>query len=289
MDGHAGTDPQSEVAVEESVAVEEASTAEASTEYVGRWNRLISTTNWEKGRIITEWRECLIASGAPAQSYCDEAWSRRVGNISGQHAGRLRRVWNRFGKLREEREEYKSLYWSHFQAALDWDDAEMYLQGAVESGWSVAQMRAQQWEATGALADRRPREEEIVAAEFDEDTDLPDDSGDEAISGSAAAVQDPQGSGASVPAAGESVDAIPFEGAAPPEDPASPGAEAPAVDPVRPFENLAELPDDLREAFEAFKLAIVSHKLSHWEEISRDEVLATLDALKQLALAPSDS
>ncbi len=283
MDGHAGTDPQGEVTVEESAFVEEASTAEASTEYVGRWNRLISTTNWEKGRIITEWRECLIASGAPGQSYCDEAWSRRVGNISGQHAGRLRRVWSRFGKLREEREDYKSLYWSHFQAALDWDDAEMYLQGAVESGWSVAQMRAQQWEATGALADRRPREEEIVTAEFDEDVDLPDDSPDEVIGGLAAVVQDPQGSDPSTPAAGESVDAIPFE------DPASPDAQTPAVEPVRPFENLAELPDDLREAFEAFKLAIVSHKLSGWAEISRDEVLATLDALKQLALAPTDS
>lgn len=283
MDGHTGTDPQGEAAVEESVAVEEASTAEASTEYVGRWNRLISTTNWEKGRIIAEWREHLIASGAPAQSYCDEAWSRRVGNISGQHAGRLRRVWGRFGKLREEREEYKSLYWSHYQAALDWDDAEMYLQGAVESGWSVAQMRAQQWEATGALADQRPQEEEIVTAEFDEDVDLPDDSSDEVINGSPAAVEDPQGSDLATPALGEPVDAIPSDA------PDSPLAESPVAEPVRPFENLAELPDDLREAFEGFKLAIVSHRLSGWEEISRDEVLATLDALKQLALAPMDS
>jgi hypothetical protein len=280
MDGYAGTDLQGEVGVEESVFVDDASTAEASNEYVGRWNRLISTTNWEKGRIITEWREHLIASGAPAQSYSDEAWSRRVGNVSGQHAGRLRRVWGRFGK---QREEYQGLYWSHFQAALDWDDAEMYLQGAVESGWSVAQMRAQQWEATGAAADRRPREEEIVAAEFDEDVDLPDDSADEVINGSAAVVRDPQGLDPATAGRGESVDAVPFD------NPASPDAEAAVAKPVRPFENLAELPGDLREAFEAFKLAIIGHRLSGWEEISRDEVLATLDALKQLALAPTDS
>ena len=29
----------------------------ASGPYLGRWNRLVSTTNWEKGRIICQWRE----------------------------------------------------------------------------------------------------------------------------------------------------------------------------------------------------------------------------------------
>lgn len=56
---------------------------------------------------------------------------------------------------------------------------------------------------------------------------------------------------------------------------------------VRPFENLGELPDDLAEAFDAFKLAILRHKQDSWEQISRDDVLASLDALKELALAPS--
>ena len=56
---------------------------------------------------------------------------------------------------------------------------------------------------------------------------------------------------------------------------------------VRPFENLAELPDDLADAFESFKLAILRHKTSGWVEISRDDVLASLDALKALAVTPS--
>ena len=56
---------------------------------------------------------------------------------------------------------------------------------------------------------------------------------------------------------------------------------------VRPFENLGELPDDLAGAFDAFKLAILRHKQEGWEQISRDDVLASLDALKELALAPS--
>ena len=56
---------------------------------------------------------------------------------------------------------------------------------------------------------------------------------------------------------------------------------------MRPFENLGELPDDLAEAFDAFKLSILHHKQESWEQISRDDVLASLDALKELALAPS--
>ena len=37
---------------------------EASAEYLGKWNRLVSTTNWEKGRIICQWREALEEAGA---------------------------------------------------------------------------------------------------------------------------------------------------------------------------------------------------------------------------------
>ena len=167
MDEHLGTENSDEIA-DTTVAIIE----ETSTEYLGRWNRLVSTTNWEKGRIISEWRERLIQSEAPAQTYSDEAWSRTVGNVSGQHAGRLRRVWDRFAQVFDQ---YEGLYWSHFQAAVDWDDAEMYLVGAKESGWSVAQMRSQRWEAMGALADDKPVEEDIVSAELDEDAGPVDD------------------------------------------------------------------------------------------------------------------
>ena len=38
----------------------------ASDQFVGQWRRLVSTTNWEKGRIINEWRDALVASEAPA-------------------------------------------------------------------------------------------------------------------------------------------------------------------------------------------------------------------------------
>ena len=65
---------------------------EAATEYVGRWNRLVSTTNWEKGRIISEWRAAMQQADAAAASYTDDAWSQQVGGVTPQHVGRLRRV-----------------------------------------------------------------------------------------------------------------------------------------------------------------------------------------------------
>ena len=47
------------------------------------------------------------------------------------------------------------------------------------------------------------------------------------------------------------------------------------------------LPPDLAEAFENFKLTILRHKVAGWTEVSRDDVLAVLDALRHFACAPS--
>ena len=256
---------------------------ETTAEFVGRWNRLISTTNWEKGRIISEWRRALIDSGAPVQECSDETWSRRVGNVSPQHVGRLRRVHERFGQTAAQ---FPGLYWSHFQAALDWHDAEMWLEGGVHNGWSVAQMRQARWETIGSPPDQIPREQDVVLSEMDEDVDPAEDSVPATVRDSLGVVQavEPEG----YPEPGDAGDREPNElgGNAALDDSASSGQAAPA--PFRPFENLAKLPDDLADAFEAFKLAIINHRLSGWCEISCGDVLAALDALKQLALAPPD-
>ena len=60
-----------------------------------------------------------------------------------------------------------------------------------------------------------------------------------------------------------------------------------AVPLVRPFANLAELPEDLADAFEAFKLAILRHKAEGWRQVSLDDVTGALNSLKELAWAPS--
>lgn len=254
---------------------------QASQPFVGRWNHLVSTTNWEKGRIIAEWRLALVDAYRPAREYSDEAWARLVGAVTGQHAGRLRRVYERFGKVYAD---YRGLFWSHFHAALDWDDAEMYLEGAVQSKWTVSQMRRQRWEATGAVESERPLDEEIVVADVDEDVDP-------AVARDADAKRAPEEwtdvQGPPVPEGADFGD----EGSASADprgrsEAAVDLAEEPAPL-VRPFANLAELPDDLADAFEAFKLAILRHKADGWRQISLDDVTAALDALKELAWAPS--
>jgi hypothetical protein len=255
---------------------------EASLPFVGRWNRLISTTNWEKGRIIAEWRQALIDASAAAREYADEAWARRVGAVTGQHAGRLRRVYERFGTAYQD---YAGLYWSHFHAALDWHDAEMWLEGAVQSDWSVSQMRRQRWEATGAAPADRPRDEDIVVASPDEDV-VPQDQEPLArrLSDDLVEIHGPAPEGPDFGDAHGTGGSGLGDGSAVAYTDVSPEESVPLV---RPFENLAELPEDLAEAFEAFKLAILRHKAERWAQISLADVLAALDSLKQLALAPS--
>lgn len=251
---------------------------QTSEQYLGQWQRLVSTTNWEKGRIIHEWREALRASGSPAAEFSDEAWSRRVGNVTPQHVGRLRRATERFAAVRDE---YPGLFWSHFQAALDWDDAEMWLEGAVQSDWSISQMRHQRWEAGGGLAGGEPEEDESsLAAPWDEDAETPDD----VVSGTLGVVRAPERGAKDDRPDGShfSDDREVHDAADGDQEPSSRGEV------IRPFASLPPLPADVNDAFEAYKLCILRHRLGGWQEISRDDLLASLDSLKQLALAPAE-
>ncbi|HIA20790.1 MAG TPA: hypothetical protein EYN03_09670 [Planctomycetes bacterium] len=255
-----------------------------SLPFVGRWERLVSRTNWEKGRIIQQWRETLIAAGAPSVEYSDDAWSQRVQAVSGQHVGRLRRVALRFGGVYPK---YKGLYWSHFQAAIDWTDAEMWLEGAVQNRWSVSQMRNQRHEALGGPKDKFPSDAEIIHAHLDEDFE-PAVEGSipsrlAASYGEAQAGPRPEG-----PDFGKT-DETPQETGSRTESPTTkPAAQAaPSTPAVRPFDQLPELPENVAQAFEAFKLAILQHKASNWSDISAENVLASLEALKTLVLTPA--
>ncbi len=261
---------------------------QTSEQYLGQWKRLVSTTNWEKGQIIHAWREALRAEGAPAAEYSDDAWSRRVGNVTPQHVGRLRRACERFGPTRDE---YPGLYWSHFQAALDWDDAEMWLEGAVQNGWSISEMRHERWRALGQLAGDEPDENEAaLATPWDEDAESADASG-EVVSGVLGVVRAPDRAesdedGDETSDGEEGYDRAQFD--ATEGSDASDGARVAAAV-VRPFASLPPLPPDVNDAFEAYKLCILRHKLAGWQEISRDDLLLSLDALKQLALQPADA
>ncbi len=256
---------------------------EASEQFVGQWKLLVSTTNWEKGRIILEWRDSLIKSDAPASEYADEAWSRRVGHVTPQHVGRLRRVFERFA---HERDKYAGLYWSHFQAALDWEDAEMWLEGALRSEWSISEMRGQRNESLGLLAGEASDAEEATADEPWDD-DAPGDAEGEVIGGAMDVVRDPAEANAAEHDGKDAFDTDSYEEEDAEDLPAALTATA-TEQAVRPFAELPPLPADVNDAFESYKLCILRHKLAGWEEISRDDMLASLDSLKQLALTPAE-
>ncbi len=251
---------------------------ELSEPYLGRWATLISTTNWEKGRIICEWRTLLSTNGSPATAFSDEVWSRQVGGVTPQHVGRLRRVHERFGS---QHQTFDKLYWSHFLAALDWDDAEMWLEGASQSRWSVSQMRRTRWEAMGGDPQSEPRDSDLVMAGQDDDfkPDRPENSYDEKgepreiaegprFDGPDFGDDDNALGGQNV---GEATDIMPWD-------------DAPAVPAESPFVNLPKLPVDVADALEQFKLAIIRHRSSGWTEVSKDDLTRVLEALRLFAI-----
>ncbi|PQO35197.1 hypothetical protein [Blastopirellula marina] len=259
-----------------------------SQPYVGRWNSLVSTTNWEKGRIIAQWRQSLVEQKAPATEFSDEAWASRVGSVTGQHVGRLRRVYERFGDVFEK---FDKLFWSHFQAAIDWEDAEMWLEGAVQNGWSVASMRNQRWETMGSLDGERPRDEDVVVTELDEDFEPHAEGGESELKGSVGEIEPHDGM--PVPEGPDFGDedgpsALPREVSQTGEEGAeaeASGEEQPAL--VKPFSEIGKLPEDVLDAFDAMKLAIIRHKSMGWSEIKLEEMISCIESLKVLANAPS--
>jgi len=261
--------PQSDVAVLEGTA----------EQFVGQWNRLVSTTNWEKGRIICQWREALMTSGAAVTEYSDEAWTQLVGGVTSQHVGRLRRVYQRFGEVCDQ---YRGLYWSHFQAALEWDDAEMWLEGAIRNEWSISHMRGKRWETLGTPPEQQLAETEADGLDVEPETEPETTATSASADGSAASSKSStvQPIAAEV-AASEKTKTSAKEGTA------STATQSPAETSkrIRLKVDVEELPDDLAEAFEAFKLAIIAHRLEGWSETTPAVVVECLDALRELALA----
>ena len=262
----------------------------ASKPFVGRWLKLASETNWEKGRIILEWRNALIASEASSSQYSDEAWANRVGFVTCQHVGRLRRVYERFG---ETYNEYPKLYWSHFWAAIDWDDAELWLEGASSSRWSITQMcrmRAESMRlpegqtALGFVASETQRIESETDDGFLESTssatgeqskgrestsDQDDDSPNRSKEGfeSRPLNEDPDFGDQDIQATGNS----------------TPTLQSTDDDPIvsrNPFEGLGKIPLDIVEALDPLKLSILRYRSNQWQGFSKQQMLDLIEALK---------
>lgn len=260
----------------------------SSIPFVGRWNRLVSLTNWEKGKIIHEWRTALVDEEAPASEYSDEAWSRRIGNLTGQHVGRLRRVYEQFG---DSFGNYYGLYWSHFQAALDWEDAEEWLSKAAGEGFSVAQMRKTRIETLYPdQAEELEAEAELPAEDEDEDSIVADDLSPNALTGEFADISgEEEEDGKERPLRNDSDEESisTLRGGSDEEHEEQPSSrfESATEAKLSPQSKLKRLPEDMLDAFEQFKISILRHKMLSWEEVPRDDVLSVIDTLKELVLA----
>jgi hypothetical protein len=273
--------PEAAVAVDESKVVVSENAMTKSEPFIGQWNRLISTTNWDKGEIICHWRDSLKSNDVPVTDYSDEAWSQLVGGVTPQHVGRLRRTFERFGHVFKE---YDGVFWSHFYAALEWDDSEMWLEGVVQNKWSVSGMRKQRWETLGKVGNE-PMDSEIVVSEPAEETQslaLSENARNNDRDYMEGPVHEgPDWGDGDRPAGSSSINTATLD------DESKSDLEVEAPHEVRPFESFTELPDDVMEAASDFKVAIIKHKSEEWEQISCNELVALLDALKRLAeLAP---
>jgi hypothetical protein len=250
-----------------------------SQPHLNRWHRLVSSTNWEKGAIIVDWQKSMADAGWPKDHYSDDRWSQLAGSATSQHVGRLRRTFARFGHVHKE---YSGLYWSHFYAALDWDDAEIWLEGAVQNRWTVSQMRETRWTTMGRPPAEKPRIEQIVISDPEEESvslgtkiryherdyvegprpEGPDFGGTEFVSRDDRSQRSSKTSEIT--------------------------NRPPTSTRIRPFESFTNLPDDVSAAVKAFKIAIIKHKAEHWQQISLADMHGLLEALKALATAAAE-
>lgn len=259
---------------------------EIASEFVGFWNALVSNTNWEKGKVIHSWRMRLKEAGLPRRIYSDEALSTRIGNVTPQHVGRLRRVYERFGA----EPMLPNLFWSHYQAALDWDDADEWLQKASEGKISVAQMRMDRWEKTGASLKSKPKEEDIVPAERDEDVNPYNDSDADAPIRSKTAetteVDEPTGEKKKKGKEKKSDELGEFASETEPwESPDGATAKITTAEALDAYAKLPTLPNDLAEIFESLKVAILTRKLENWNDVTPITLAQYFSELKKLLVS----
>lgn len=284
---HSGVETTATLALEE---LDSASVA-LSESFVGRWQKLVSQTNWEKGKIIAEWRATLIAEKSPVTAYSDESWARQVGDVTSQHVGRLRRVYERFG---ESQTSYEGLYWSHFLAALDWDDAELWLEGAARSDWSVSQMRRTRSEAMGGDQGSSERDEELITSELDDgfvglapeedrSAGMEHDEDEEIRSEKDSNGRIESGPLAEGPDFGDedSENIASYD-----SSDSSSGLEESfenAEDQSNPFVELGPMPPDVADALEQFKLCVIRHRSANWGDFSQSKMVQVLEALRSFA------
>ncbi len=106
--------------------------AESEADLVNRAREALSRCHWEIGECADQWTE------RHARGRTDADFGALIG-LSGDQVYQRRRVWQQFGEVADQ---FENLKWSHFYAALNWDDADDCLKWADDIKATVAQMKA---------------------------------------------------------------------------------------------------------------------------------------------------
>jgi hypothetical protein len=105
---------------------------ESEAELVQRAQSALSRCNWEIGECAALWTKKY------AHGRTDGDFGAQIG-LSGDQVYQRRRVWESFADVHSE---YTNLKWSHFYAAINWEDSAESLQWANDLGATVAEMKA---------------------------------------------------------------------------------------------------------------------------------------------------
>ncbi len=106
--------------------------AESEEQLVSRAQEAVSQCRWVVGECAQKWTERY------ARGRTDADFAILIG-ITADQVYQRRRVWETFAGVRDE---FASLKWSHFYAALTWEDSLDSLRWAEETRSTVAEMRA---------------------------------------------------------------------------------------------------------------------------------------------------
>jgi hypothetical protein len=106
--------------------------AETEEQLINRAIDALSSCHWVVGECAVQWTR------RHARGRTDADFGSQVG-LSGDQVYQRRRVFERFAGIRDR---YPNCKWSHFYAALTWDNAEDCLQWAEETRGTVSEMRA---------------------------------------------------------------------------------------------------------------------------------------------------
>ena len=130
-------------------------TFESEDQLICRAQLALSNCNWTLGECAALWTKRY------AKGRTDAAFGEMIG-LSADQVYQRRRVWETFGDVHPQ---YQQLKWSHFYAALNWDDAASCFSWAEEMQATVAEMRA--WRRAQHGEDLSVAADEPVEAPFD--------------------------------------------------------------------------------------------------------------------------